>query len=262
MLRELLMGRKNGSELVFTQRGRDVSRIEGFSDAVFGFALTLLVVSQQVPHSFEELMATLRGFFAFAVCFAVLVSLWYRHYQFFRRYGMQDTYTIALNAALLFVVLFFVYPLKFLITFMLDRLMGVRAGTPGVDGTLKPALKLAQLPFVFNCYFLGFATVCLVFALLYQHAYRNRALLNLTPQEICATRLAILYNVFPIGVCLATGALMFLTQSRYYLLATAIYAVLMLIGIRQFSNWARKLRRSILAQTPENAAVPAPDPSS
>ena len=33
--------------------GREVSRIEGFSDAVFGFALTLLVVSLEVPDNFE-----------------------------------------------------------------------------------------------------------------------------------------------------------------------------------------------------------------
>ena len=36
-------------------RGREVSRIEGFSDAVFGFALTLLVVSLEVPDNFEGL---------------------------------------------------------------------------------------------------------------------------------------------------------------------------------------------------------------
>ena len=31
------------------RNGCEVSRIEGFSDAVFGFALTLLVVSLEVP---------------------------------------------------------------------------------------------------------------------------------------------------------------------------------------------------------------------
>ena len=33
--------------------GREVSRLEGFSDAVFGFALTLLVVSLEVPEALK-----------------------------------------------------------------------------------------------------------------------------------------------------------------------------------------------------------------
>ena len=32
-------------------RAYEVSRIEGFSDAVFGFALTLLVVSLEMPET-------------------------------------------------------------------------------------------------------------------------------------------------------------------------------------------------------------------
>ena len=49
------------------RNGREVSRIEGFSDAVFGFALTLLVVSLEVPDNFEALKEILRGFIPFAV---------------------------------------------------------------------------------------------------------------------------------------------------------------------------------------------------
>lgn len=59
--------------------------MEAFSDAVFAFALTLLVVSLQVPKSYGELMNLMSGFPAFACCFGVLLWIWYEHNLFFRR---------------------------------------------------------------------------------------------------------------------------------------------------------------------------------
>ena len=96
-----------GVETRFRWRAREITRLEGFSDAVFAFALTLLVVSLEAPHTFDELMDTMRGFPAFGICFAILVQVWFYHYRYFRRYGLQDGITVVLNAALLFVVLFF-----------------------------------------------------------------------------------------------------------------------------------------------------------
>ena len=98
--------------MLIQRGGREVSRIEGFSDAVFGFALTLLVASIEVPPDFAALKQTLLGFLPFALTFALISWIWYLHYSFFRQFGLEDRLTIVLNSILLFVVLFFVYPLK------------------------------------------------------------------------------------------------------------------------------------------------------
>ena len=67
-----------------------------------------------MPPDFEALKQTLRGFLPVrADVRADLISwIWYLHYSFFRQFGPEDRLTIVLNSMLLFVVLFFVYPLK------------------------------------------------------------------------------------------------------------------------------------------------------
>ena len=124
MLRERLIRREAGEE-GFSWRGEEVSRVESFSHAVFAFAVTLLVVSLEAPKTFDELISTMRGFFAFAICFWLLLAVWFEHDKFehdkfFRRYGTSDSYTRRLSAVLLFIVLFYVYFLKFLFVLVAD----------------------------------------------------------------------------------------------------------------------------------------------
>src|SRR3954462_11461140 len=109
-LRELAGHQLVPPEPHFRWRGGEITRLEGFTDAVFAFAVTLLVVSLEVPHTFEELLGTMKGFVAFAACFAILILIWHAHVKFFRRYGLQDAWTVFLNSSLLFVVLLYVYP--------------------------------------------------------------------------------------------------------------------------------------------------------
>ena len=60
-------------ERYFRWRSGEIARLEAFCDVVFGFAITLLVVSLEVPHTYGELMADMRGFIPFALCFTQLV---------------------------------------------------------------------------------------------------------------------------------------------------------------------------------------------
>ena len=80
------------------ERRYEITRLEAFSDAVFAFALTLLVVSLEVPHTYAELIHLIRGFLPFACCFALLVWIWYEHSAFFSTYPLHDALTAARGA--------------------------------------------------------------------------------------------------------------------------------------------------------------------
>ncbi|HKE57239.1 MAG TPA: TMEM175 family protein, partial [Pyrinomonadaceae bacterium] len=140
MIRKKLIEKRIGSDVGFRWRSEEISRIEGLSDAVFGFAITLLVVSLEVPKTFNELAATMSGFAAFAISFLLLFLVWFNQHRFFRRYGLQDNTTIWLNAALLWVILFYVYPLKFLFTFLVSKLFGGNGEVRLANGSVEPML--------------------------------------------------------------------------------------------------------------------------
>lgn len=163
----------------FRFRGRDVSRIEGFSDAAFAFAMTLLVISMEAPHSYEDLIRLLRGLPAFAVCFATLAWLWWTHYRFFRRYGLTDELTMILNTILMFVVLFYVYPLKFLFELFIGQI--TRLGS-------SSSIDISQVGGLFVIYGVGFSAVWGLFAVMNMHALRQADRLELDDLERLMTR--------------------------------------------------------------------------
>ena len=226
----------------FRLRGAgEVSRVEALSDAVFGFAITLLVVSLEVPQTFTELLGVMHGFIAFAISFVLLFVIWLTQYKFFRRYGLNDNFTIWMTALLLFVVLFYVYPLKFLWNFIASAVMRLPLTVSGEGGALVPMIERDQIPILMTIFGLGYAAVFLIFTLLYLHAYRKRAELALNELEVHDTWTYLLENLLHVGIGLASIIVTLATKSG---LGGTVY---WLIGPVQYLNgyWMSKRRRKI-----------------
>ena len=227
MIRQRLIEKELGSPTDFRWRSHEISRIEGLSDAVFAFAVTLLVVSLEVPKTFGELAETMRGFGAFAISFALLFVIWFNHFKFFRRYGLQDNITVCLNGVLLFVVLFYVYPLKFLFSYLVNVFTGGHGEVRLPNGNIEAMVEGNQMATLLLIFGLGYVAVFGVFILLHLHAYRKRSVLGLNELELFDTRNSIQESALKCGIGLLSICIA-VFGGRYSALAGPSY---MLVGV-------------------------------
>jgi len=229
-------------EKYFRWRAGEITRLEAFSDVVFGFAITLLVVSLEVPHTFAELKVAMRGFLPFAICFSQFVLIWLTHYRFSRRYGLEDGYTVFLNVVLLFLVLFYVYPLKFLFTL----LIGQMAGIPNLEPMSR--LDVSQLMQIYGT---GFAAVFALFVLMYRHAYALRDKLELDPLEALETRSSLRENMAMMLIGILSCVIAFKSPSlaglSYNLIAVFFWIHAPIMGRRK-RKLAKQLAEDKLAE--------------
>jgi uncharacterized membrane protein len=192
----------------FRLRGTNMSRIDAFSDVVFGFALTLIVVSLEVPKTYDQLHQVILGFVPFLICFVLLISVWWTHFQFFRHYGLHDLTTILINSTLLFTLLFYVYPLKFLFT-MVAAQATAHAPTHFFSNDYQPR----ELMIVYGA---GFAAIYFCLSALYWNAWRQRLHLRLSPLETTLT-LSRLWDEFGVAcvglICCLAARLLPLAQA-------------------------------------------------
>ena len=212
--------------IAFRNRAHEVSRLEAFSDVIFGFAISLIVVSLEAPKSYEQLLEIMRGFLPFAVCFFIFIDIWWEHHDFFKRYALHDSTVMVLNTFLLFVVLFYVYPMKFMFTLALS---------PTSPHQMSPERATT----LYTLYGIGVTAVFWTLAALYVHAWRERSALALNEVEEIDTKESILDNV-----CMgAFGVLsMTLAHTRYGELAGLVY---FLIAIPKTAiPWTMGVKRS------------------
>lgn len=237
MFRKAVADKLKSDKNEFRFRGHEVRRIEAFSDAVFAFAVTLLIVSLEVPKSFEELMVTMRGFFAFGISFVLLMMIWYEQNIFFRRYGLDDLKTIVLNCTLIFVVLFYVYPLKFLFTLLFSNQIYGESNSPFL-------MKVSDFPKLMMVYGIGYILIYLLFSLMYRHALKKAKELQLTPSEIFDTKTKMYKNLILIIIGILSVVVAFLVPANQAGIAGIVYG---LIGpaLTIFYSRRKKLKRKL-----------------
>ena len=232
-------------------RGKDVSRIEGFSDAVFGFALTLLVVSLEVPENYADLRRILIGFPAFAVTFAVVCWVWYEHYLLFRRYDLEDGLTVFLNCVLLFIVVFYAYPMKFMSTRLISgSLFGAGAG-------ISSGLSADDARQLMVLYSGGFTAVFATFMLLHGNALRQRRSLQLGTLAVFDARASVKRH----GISVLIGGasvLLAVTSPIEYLKFAGLLFFLLGPAHGAFGHFNGRRRKRLEGQQRPPSAVPTP----
>jgi hypothetical protein len=100
-------------------RGINGTKLETLNYIIFGFYITFLVISSEVPNTYVEFQAFMYyNFFGFMFCVLLLFSIWSNHKNFFLRYGFEDKATNLLNFLLVFILLYYIYPMKYLFSYL------------------------------------------------------------------------------------------------------------------------------------------------
>ena len=186
------------SQKKFNHRGKEIFRIEGLSDAVFAFSISLLVASLEVPQTFSELRSIAAGAIPFFATVAIIFLFWYQQYVFFRRYGLNDFKTILVNLLYLAVILFYVYPLKFLFSLLISSWSGLdlfsKASEKGL--TIVSSQEFPELIILFS---IGYLVIWLLIYLMHKHVLHLQNFFHFSTYELLLTKMearGALWNAF------------------------------------------------------------------
>ena len=167
----------------FRLRGMEMTRIEVFVDAAFAFAVTMLVISfDSIPTTFPEMALAIKGIPAFMLAVTQLVWIWYIHNKWSRRYGLDTAQTVVLSAALLIVVLVYIYPMRIMaqgmFSWMTDEYLPTNFFLTSYD----------ELAAMFIFLGIGWIALCLVYVRMYPYAGSLRKELLLSDFESHETK--------------------------------------------------------------------------
>ena len=108
------------------QDEKETGRVDAFSDGVFAIAVTLLVLTLQVPgpdtlktHTLAAaLLAKWPVYLAYVISFSFILIMWVNHHNMFRSIARADHWLLLLNGLLLLFVTLVPVPTALLAEFM------------------------------------------------------------------------------------------------------------------------------------------------
>ncbi len=177
----------------FRFRGKEPGRLENFSDACFALAITLLLISTSPPTNFQQIQRFVWELIPFAICIVFIVLIWYEHFLFYFRYGLRTPKVIVWNSLFIIIVLFYVYPLKFLARLFLipvSLVFGADELRADIMGTFNGS-DIGELMIIYG---LGASAVFFVIMFMYRVALSSAKLLDLNEIEIFDTKASIRTN--------------------------------------------------------------------
>lgn len=235
----------------FRLRGHEMTRIEVLTDTAFAFAITMLVISlNDVPRTWQELLDGLRQLPALVASFLQIMMFWYAHVKWSRRFGLEDATTVCLSAALVFVMLVFVYLL---------RLLFSSAFAWATNGWLPSEMEInsiGEVRWLFILYGSGFFLLSVFLGLLNLHALRLRDKLSLDTLEVHETRTEILAFLVLASTAVVSLLLSVLLDGPWLSLAGIVYASLG-ISMPLLSFESERRGRLLLAEDQQAEAEPA-----
>ncbi len=170
----------------FEWRGQNVTRIENLSDIVFALALGMLLLTGAPPQTFSELVHFLMSIIPVTASFLILFLIWNSHFVFFRRYGLADNTIVVINSALLLMVLFTAYPLRFIFDSLFWFIYGMSTGD--YTQLLDTEMNFTNSGYSMAFFGAGYSVIYALLSLMYGHANRKADPIGLSPHEVLMTR--------------------------------------------------------------------------
>lgn len=193
MVRELIKAKLKDTDPQFRHRGEEPGRLENFSDAVFALAITLLLISTSPPSNFAQIKRFVWEIIPFALCIVFIILIWFEHFTFFYRYGLRNARVLVYNSLFLVIVLFYVYPLKFLTKLILIPISHL-FGQHELRAELLGMIDARDMGALMIVYGLGAFAVFAVLTLMYKYALTQADSLELNEIERFDTQTKITTN--------------------------------------------------------------------